>query len=157
MYAAKQCNGFIGLINEAVLICVMLCRVEEEGTGQKVLEGLTWIGSISLALGGQLEPRCQASHMVVAAHSLPHSTLSRIFTTQLNIFLRVCYLHLTSSHLLLGMCVCYSIIFLLCIIPPQRIIFLGYIDSYEERITIWWMVEDDNSGDHSYNREQESE
>ncbi|KAK8378939.1 hypothetical protein O3P69_009581 [Scylla paramamosain] len=62
--------------------------VEEEGTGRRVLEGLTWIGGVSLKLGSQLEPRCQASHVVVAAHPLPHATLNRIFTTQLNIFLR---------------------------------------------------------------------
>lgn len=70
------------------ILCVY--RVEEEGTGRRVLEGITWIGGVSLKLGSQLEPRCQASHMVVATHPLPHTTLSRIFTTQLNIFLRVC-------------------------------------------------------------------
>lgn len=63
--------------------------MEEQGTGRRVLEGLTWFGGVSLGGSGQLEPRCQASHMMVTAHSLPHATLSRIFTTQLNIFLRV--------------------------------------------------------------------
>ncbi|XP_050730386.1 dynein axonemal heavy chain 7-like [Eriocheir sinensis] len=62
--------------------------VEEQGTGRRALEGITWFGGVSLKAGGQLEPRCQASHMVVTAHSLPQATLNRIFTTQLNIFLR---------------------------------------------------------------------
>lgn len=63
--------------------------MEEQGTGRRALEGITWFGGVSLKAGGQLEPRCQASHMVVTAHSLPQATLNRIFTTQLNIFLRV--------------------------------------------------------------------
>lgn len=65
------------------------------------LEDITWIGGISLDLGSRvmdgdeaqridmLEPRCLAGFMVIVAHTLSKDTINRVFTTQLNVFLRV--------------------------------------------------------------------
>lgn len=75
-----------------------------EGTTRLPLEDITWVGGISLAGKqkksdgddddgplGELEPRCLASFMVIAAHSLSNDTINRVFTTQLNVFLRVSF------------------------------------------------------------------
>ncbi|KAK3858557.1 hypothetical protein Pcinc_035261, partial [Petrolisthes cinctipes] len=74
--------------------------VNTEGTTRLPLEDITWVGGISLAGRkkgsdgddngplGELEPRCLASFMVIAAHSLSNDTINRVFTTQLNVFLR---------------------------------------------------------------------
>ncbi|XP_047480638.1 dynein axonemal heavy chain 7-like [Penaeus chinensis] len=73
---------------------------------QRALEDITWIGGASLhagrASGGGgdsggggeerapdlLHPRCQAGFMAIAAHALSKDTITRVFTTQLNVFLR---------------------------------------------------------------------
>nr|XP_045615668.1 dynein axonemal heavy chain 7-like isoform X1 [Procambarus clarkii] len=74
--------------------------ISTENTTRMVLEDITWIGGISLDKGGKpvdsdepvrtdlLEPRCLAGFIVIAAHTLSTETINRVFTTQLNVFLR---------------------------------------------------------------------
>ncbi|XP_063589657.1 dynein axonemal heavy chain 12-like [Penaeus indicus] len=78
-----------------------------DSTTSVPLEDITWIGGASLhagrASGGGggggdgggeerapdlLHPRCQAGFMAIAAHALSKDTITRVFTTQLNVFLR---------------------------------------------------------------------
>lgn len=82
-----------------------------EGTTRLPLEDIIWVGGISLAGRkkrsdgdddgplGELEPRCLASFMVIAAHSLSNDTINRVFTTQLNVFLRVSFHIFSMSEL----------------------------------------------------------
>lgn len=99
-----------------------VCRVSTEGTTRLPLEDITWVGGISLAGRkkrsdgddsgplGELEPRCLASFMVIAAHSLSSDTINRVFTTQLNVFLRVRFqsFFISELNILIGLSVSHS-------------------------------------------------
>ncbi|KAK7080901.1 Dynein heavy chain 12, axonemal [Halocaridina rubra] len=80
------------------------CWFDNEGsTARKPLEDIIWLCGASLNTGGRkskganggtatgtytLEPRFQAEFITIAAHSIAEDTITKIFNTQLNVFLR---------------------------------------------------------------------
>ncbi|XP_064087240.1 dynein axonemal heavy chain 3-like [Macrobrachium nipponense] len=86
--------------------------IDNDGTTKKPLEDIIWFCGASLSQRGKqkrggegkggkedeegdgggggsiIEPRCQAEFMAIAAPSIADETISKIFTTQLNVFLR---------------------------------------------------------------------
>ncbi|XP_042868647.1 dynein axonemal heavy chain 12-like [Penaeus japonicus] len=77
------------------------CWYGVDTTASVPLEDITWVGGASLHTGGVggggdgeertrdlLHPRCQAGFLAIGAHSLSEDSVARVFTTQLNVFLR---------------------------------------------------------------------
>ncbi|XP_068243599.1 uncharacterized protein [Palaemon carinicauda] len=85
--------------------------IDNDGITKKPLEDIVWFCGASLSQGGKrkegegkagkedgdgegrgagsiIEPRCQAEFMTIAAPSIADETIAKIFTTQLNVFLR---------------------------------------------------------------------